>query len=122
MKGTTSLNIIENNGNLRLLQKETRTSPGQSCVRKRNFTMAGKFKKMASSPGQVLDHQEVRHPAKDHSQRKEDQITDIHELVRHPRRCCFTQHAEEGIVCETHVRLHATSSVWHYKKKNRGCS
>jgi len=24
--------------------------------------MAGKLKKMASSPGQVLDHREVRHP------------------------------------------------------------
>jgi len=42
---------------------------------------------MASSPGQILDQQEVPYPAKDHSHRKdrrekEDQVTDnIHSFA-----------------------------------------
>jgi len=43
MKEMTPLSIIENNENLRWLEKETRTFPGQSCVYKKNFTTAGKL-------------------------------------------------------------------------------
>jgi len=53
MKETTSLNIIESNENL--LQKE------QSCVHKKKLYLAGKLKRIASNPGQMLHHQEVRH-------------------------------------------------------------
>jgi len=72
--------------------------------------MARKLKRMASSPEQVLDHQEVRHPPKDHSHRKDrrekgrQQVADdIHalqhqELVRHPRRCYFIQRAEKDMI------------------------
>jgi len=66
---------------------------------------------MTSSPGQVLDHQKVRHPAKDHSHLKEDQVADdiygsvISGMMRDRKRCYFTQRAEESwlSLCDKHM-------------------
>jgi len=67
--------------------------------------------------GQVLDHQEVRHAPKDHSQRKDRRQKRSQTTFIGPRRCYFTQRAGEATI--RIVRLHATLSVWHYKKKKK---
>jgi len=67
MKEITSLNIIESNGNLHDGYKEKLFQDNRVFTKK----LYNKLKKIASSPGQVLDHQEVRHPPKDHSHRKD---------------------------------------------------
>jgi len=45
-------------------------------MRSQNKPCGRKSKKMASSPGQVLHQQGVRHSLKDHSQRKDEREKD----------------------------------------------